>query len=94
MKNAKEARVATDMQLLAIAKDWTEHFIPDCIQAAIESGEYSAICILEDLPNAARVGANIVDILEREYGYHAKFVQPIADVCRYEPPYITINWEE
>ena len=94
MKNAKEARVATHKQLAAIAKDWIEHFIPECIQAAIENGEYNAICILEDIPNAARVGANIVDILEKEYGYCAKFVQAIPDACRYEPPYITISWEK
>lgn len=94
MKNAKEARVATNKQLLAIARDWTEHFIPECIQAAIDNGEYNAICILEDLPNATRIGANIVDILEREYGYQAKFVSPITDGCRYEPPYVEISWGE
>ena len=93
MRNAEEARKATQQQLLAMAEDCIEGNVADFIQSAIEQGEYRAICPLEGVPNAERVGTLMVDILQNNYGYCAKLIQS-CEGPRYEPPCVAIYWEE
>lgn len=93
MRNAEEARKATQQQLLTMAKECIANYVSESVQEAIELGEYRAVCPLSGFPNPERVGILIVDMLQNEYGYRAKFCVPCPGP-QHEDPYVAIEWEE